>query len=68
MSTLIERAIDRLALETGFRMELMLMRLDWRDRTASKHTIDQRIRRLANNYDLPTWRVRGWVEEGTTRR
>lgn len=59
---LTQRAIDRLAREAHFKMEILLMRDDWQHDTASPDTLSNQIRKLAHQYDMPTWFVRGLVE------
>ena len=60
---LLDKAIDRLAREAAFKMEIALMRGDYRAGTVSTGTLNGQIWRLATAYRMSPWLVRGLVEE-----
>ena len=51
------------AAEAAFRLEIVLLREDFRDEFTTTHTVEQHIRRVARQYKLEAWFVRGLVEE-----
>ena len=65
MSDLIEKAINRLAREAHFKLEIALMRDDRANGTVSTNVLNNQIWRLARAYDMPPWLVRGLVEQDT---
>ena len=61
--SLTEKAIRRLASEARFKLEVLIMRDDYQSGTAAAGTLSNQIQRLARDYDMPPWFVRGLVEQ-----
>lgn len=51
------------AAEVAFRLEIVLLREDHRDEFTTTHAVEEHIRRVARSFKMPTWFIRGMVEE-----
>ena len=51
------------ASEIAFKLEIVLMRDDYRDNDVTTRTVENHIRRVARQYKVETWFIRGLVEE-----
>ena len=63
MGDVVQRAIDRLAREAAFKLEVTVMRDDYQNGSATAGTLSNQIGKLAHRYGMPAWFVRGLVEQ-----
>lgn len=64
MTDLTEKVINRLAREARFKLEMTILREDYRNGVNPATNLQNHITKLARDYQLPPWLVRGLMEDG----